>query len=170
MSMFDTSKAIWVKGTVVRYEHANPHAMLALDEKKQDGRVQRWIVEGPNLIRLQQTGIGRDFLKVGGVIEVCGFPYKDQLSSSDAGGSARPSMRAHLLVTSDGKMRLLETYGRLTDCIRPGDSAQLWLELLDRDPLARQAWCAARKSVKTSSQSSQLRVGEIDRKMADPCH
>jgi hypothetical protein len=31
--MFDLSTAIWVKGTVVRYEPVSPHAMIELEER-----------------------------------------------------------------------------------------------------------------------------------------
>ena len=72
ISAIDISTPVWVKGTVVLYEVVNPHVMIALEEKRADGQVQRWTVEGPNLGRLARYGLGADFLKAGDVIEVCG--------------------------------------------------------------------------------------------------
>jgi Family of unknown function (DUF6152) len=31
MAMFDVARPIWIRGTVVRYEAVNPHALIALD-------------------------------------------------------------------------------------------------------------------------------------------
>src|SRR5690348_16017147 len=118
IGMFDLSKSIWVKGTVVRYEAVNPHVMVELERRAQDGQLQRWIVEGPNLLRLGRMNVGPDFLKSGDVIEVCGFPFRGEIlsrvSSPDARGGARlPSLHAHMLVLSDGHMRLFGPYGKL---------------------------------------------------------
>jgi hypothetical protein len=131
ISMFDLQKSIWLKGTVVRYEPVNPHAMLTLEQKGEAGQAQRWIVEGPNLNRLQRMGVGRDFLKAGDVIEVCGFPFKEELartSSTDTRSSSRPAMHAHMLVMPDGHMRLFGPYGKLDNCIRPHDGTQSWVD------------------------------------------
>jgi hypothetical protein len=172
MSMFDLQKSIWLKGTVVRYEAINPHARLTLEQKREDGQVQRWIVEGPNLNRLQRMGVGKDFLKAGDVIEVCGFPFKKEFtpaSSADAGGSPRPAMHAHMLVMPDGHMRLFGPYGKLDNCIRPHDTTQSWVVFLNTDPLARQAWCGARTIVTVPSVAPKAFVDEINRLMANPC-
>jgi hypothetical protein len=62
MAMFDLQKSIWLKGTVVSYEPVNPHARLTLDQKTENGPLQRWLVEGPNLNRLHRMGVDKDFL------------------------------------------------------------------------------------------------------------
>ena len=51
ISMIDVSTPVWVKGTVALYEPVNPHVMIALDERTDDGQVRRWTVEGPSLTR-----------------------------------------------------------------------------------------------------------------------
>ena len=71
--MIEISTPIWVKGTVVLYEPKNPHTMIELDAKNEDGQVERWTVEGPFLGRLARYDLETDFLKAGDVIEVCGF-------------------------------------------------------------------------------------------------
>ena len=47
--------------------------MIALEEKREDGQVQQWTVEGPILARLYRMAVAPDFLKAGDVIEVCGL-------------------------------------------------------------------------------------------------
>ena len=55
ISVFELSESVWVKGTVVRYEPVSPHAMFDLEERKSDGQVQRWTIEGPIPRRLQRV-------------------------------------------------------------------------------------------------------------------
>ena len=81
LSRFDTTKAVTVKGVIVRFEHVNPHSMLFVDQKGADGQTQRWAVEGPGLFQLRRIGIGDDALKVGDVIEACGYVTKDGVES-----------------------------------------------------------------------------------------
>jgi hypothetical protein len=169
MAMFDIARPIWITGTVVRYEAVNPHARIALDEKAPDGSVHRWVVEGPNLNRLRRMNVSDDFLKAGDTIEICGFPFKGETPIPDAPGAARPAMHAHMLVLPDGKMRLFGPYGKLANCIRPNDSARLWVEFLDRDPLAREVWCRSGNDVTASSRTPREFVDEIDRMIANPC-
>jgi hypothetical protein len=171
ISMFDLQRSVWLKGTVVKYEPVNPHAMLTLEQKGEDGQVQRWIVEGPNLARLQRMGVGKDFLKTGDAIEVCGFPFKERFaltSSANMGDASRPALHAHMLVMPDGHMRLFGPYGKLDNCIRPHDTSQSWVDFLNADPLARQAWCV-RNFATTPSTAPKALVDEINRLIANPC-
>lgn len=48
-------------GIVVRFEPVNSHAIIEL-EVTEEGRARRWVVEGPNLLRLGRLGVG-DSLK-----------------------------------------------------------------------------------------------------------
>jgi hypothetical protein len=170
ISMIDISKSIWIKGTVVRYEQVNPHAFIALQERTEDGRIRRWTVEGPILARLNRMGVGKNFLKAGEVIEVCGFPLKENISfrnlSENASGSPRPFVHGHMLVMSDGQMRPWGPYGKLDNCVRPDDPAQRWLNFLNKDPIARDLWCA-RTSLPTSA--SRALVDQINRGLTKPC-
>ena len=166
MSMFDVSTPIWVQGTVVRYEHRDPHVIVTLDQKTADGEVRRLIVEGPNLLRIKRMGVGPDFLKVGDVIQICGFPFKKAFDESAA---LRPAIHAHMLVMPDGNRRLFGAYGKLDNCVREGDTADLWVEFLNTDPLARDAWCKNRNLVTVPSIAPKAVAEEVDRRMAHPC-
>src|SRR5262245_4626986 len=74
---FDTTTPVWLKGTVVRFERVNPHSRILLDQQMEDGRVQRWAVDGPGPNPLARMGIDENFLKAGDAIEVCGFVLKE---------------------------------------------------------------------------------------------
>jgi hypothetical protein len=164
-AMFDVGTAIWVKGTVVRYNAINPHAMILLEHRREDGQVQRWTVEGPDPGRLARMGIGKGFVKAGDLIEVCGFAFREQLQNR----SALPSLHGHLLVMPDGKMHSWGPYGKLENCIRPNDRVQAWLDFMNSDPMARQAWCRSRALVTVATTSSKSFTDEIERRMAAPC-
>lgn len=110
--MFDMSIHIWLKGMVIRYEPINPHALIELEVVAEDGQVRRWIVEGPRLGRLAGLDVDEDFLKVGDMIEVCGFFGKgDVLRDSRVHGK--------VLVTPDGQRWQWGPYGRLASCVDP---------------------------------------------------
>src|SRR5579884_1907196 len=73
LGAYDTTTAIHVTGTVVAFQVVNPHSRLVVDEKKKDGSVHRWIVDGPGALQLKRLNIGTDTLKPGAIVEVCGY-------------------------------------------------------------------------------------------------
>lgn len=174
ISMIEVSTPIWVKGIVIRYEPVNPHVMIVLEERKPGGQVQRWNVEGPTLQRLDRMRVSGTFLKAGDVIEVCGFAFKKggliQKMFPDADGSSLPFVHGHMLVLADGEMWLWGPYGKLDNCIRPGDRSSAWLDFLKTAPLARDGWCSGRTFVRIASVAPKEFVDEIDKSMANPCH
>lgn len=177
VSMFEISTPIWVKGTVVSYLPANPHALFALEVKTGDGQVQQWTVEGPSLNGLSRSGVPADVLKAGDVIEVCGFPYKEDVLArvSATRPVSLPFVHGHLLVMADGGMRNWGGYGRLDNCVRAGDETQRWLNFLNNDAGARQRWCGSRHTPRDSRYfpvapiAPQVLADEITRQMANPC-
>jgi hypothetical protein len=154
-----------VKGTVVRYEPRDPHVLIHLEEKTQDGQARQWTMEGPILARLARMKLPKDFLKAGDVIEVCGFAFKKQY----LGNPLLPALHAHVLVMPDGTMRPWGPYGKLDNCIRPDDSLQTWVDFVNTNPMAREYWCNRRGVVKASSVATPSFVDEIDGRMAQPC-
>ena len=81
LANFDTEKPVTVKGKVVRFEQVNPHSVIFIDAKDASGATQRWAIEGPSAFQLPRIGIAKDFLKVGDVIEVCGFATREGVTS-----------------------------------------------------------------------------------------
>ena len=173
ISMFDIGKPIWVKGTVVSFQLINPHVMVALEQKGDDGQVQRWTVEGSGLNTFTRAGHGADFMQVGDVIEVCGFTFKEEIlarnSGLDARGAVRPSVHGQMLVMADGQMRMFGGYGKLENCVRPDDSVPAWVRFVDTDGRARNAWCNSRVFANFPSLPPKAFVDEVNRLMANPC-
>jgi hypothetical protein len=170
IGMFDTSTPIWVKGTFVRMDRINPHAVITLEEKKPDGTVQRWTLEGTSAQGLRRMGIEEDFLKAGDVIEVCAFALKEQFSSRPTSPSDSGSrfVHGHLLVMPDGHMQMWGGYGTLENCVRPDDRIQSWLTFVDSR--GREAWCSGKTRASGPSVTTSKRfVEEIDSRMANPC-
>lgn len=130
LARFDTTTPTWVKGTVIRFDRISPHARIHL-EQKDGGQTHRWSVDGPAPNSFGRMGIGEDFLKVGDVVEVCGFPLKAEFDSQPAATvSANPNVSlgrafsGHLLVMPNGKRRFWSDYGVLEKCLLPGESVQ----------------------------------------------
>jgi hypothetical protein len=173
ISMFDLASPTWVKGTVLRYEPIAPHVMILLDEKKEDGSVRRLNIEGPNLGRLARIGVPDDFLRAGDTIEVCGFPFKEEIrvrnSAANSGTTTLPAFHAHLLVTPDGRMRSWGPYGKLDNCVRPNDRVQTWVDFLNADALARDLWCRSLSYVQSALLPPQAVVDEISGELEHPC-
>lgn len=169
--LIDFASPVWIAGTVVRYERVNPHTLFELDVVE-NGNVRRWTVEGPFLARLKRMGVADDLLKPGDALEVCGFPLKQGISLQSSSSDFRDRtffVHGHVLALPNGELRSWGPYGKTDNCVRPGDRAQTWVDFLNGDPLAREAWCdRARRLIPTRAESRAL-VAAIDRAMAEPC-
>jgi hypothetical protein len=166
----DASTPVWVEGTVVRYEIVNPHVMLELEETTADGHVKRWTVQGPLPRRMENRKIDTAFLRVGDDVEVCGFTPKRLLDPANPNRPRPPFIDGFLLVKPNGPMSPWGSYGKMQNCVRPGDDVQSWVRFLNESQFARFLWCnyPYRATVPTIAASSAL-VDEIDRLMAGPC-
>ena len=169
----DASTPVWVKGTVVRYQIASPHAKFEVEETTSDGQVRRWTVEGPILRRLGFGGrmdVDPSFLSEGDVVEVCGFTPKRLLDPANPNGPRPPFIDGFLLVKANGQRSPWGSYGKMQNCVRPGDDAQSWARFLDANQFAQFLWCnyPYRATVPTIAASSAL-VDEINGLIASPC-
>lgn len=70
----------------------------------------------------------------------------------------------------DGQMRHWGRYGKIENCIRPEDSTQKWLDFVNTDPMAREAWCNSRGFVWADSLPPKAFVDQVDSQMATPCN
>ena len=168
VAMFDIGKPIWVKGTVVSFEPINPHIVLALEQRTEEGQVRRWTVEGSGLNVFNRYGPRADFLQPGDVIEVCGFALKAEVAARAAppGGLSRPDLTGHVLLMPDGHLQFFGGYGKMENCIRPGDSVQQWVNFFETDRRAHQGWCGFRN---VPSVTPSAFVGEVNRLLSNPC-
>jgi hypothetical protein len=163
ISMVEIATPVWVKGTVVEFRARHPHVMIRLDVTDNDGHARKWDIEGPNLMRLERMGADQDFLNAGDVIEVCGFHLKQPWTRPDF-------IHGQVLVMPGGHMRHFGPYGKLTNCIRPADTAEKWVKFLKDDPLALPAWCNSKLYVLAASVAAPAMIESIDRQMGNPCH
>ncbi len=178
VSVIDTSAPVWVKGRVLRYRPGAPHAVLELEEQAPDGQRQRWLAEGPfpgRMARLiaQYGGSEMQYLKPGDVIEVCGFrpkaTYAVERTYADLDPDRSRFLHAELMIMPDGRLRTWGPYGKLDNCVRPGDTLAQWLAFLARDPLARELWCAGQRLEGTASVTPRSFVEDVNRMLAAPC-
>ena len=173
-SMYEQSP-IWIKGTVVRFDRINPHSIITLEDRADNGQVRRWAVEGPAQSQLDRMGIAADFPRVGDVLEFCAFPYRSEhlarFSAQDADGVPRQLIEGHVMVTPDGEKQFWDPHGLISACIgSSADSRKSWLAFLNSNARAREAWCQQRASPATqSTASSRELVEEIDRWIDKPC-
>ncbi len=125
---YDTTKAVRVKGMIVQFNLINPHSILFLEEKVPDGYPRRWAIEGPSVVQLNRSGFAKDTLKVGDVVEVCGYLPKENITWQIASPENATSMSGRLfnaesLVMPDGKRRSWGDYG-VHKCFEAGYTDQ----------------------------------------------
>jgi hypothetical protein len=96
----DFSKEVTVKGTVTEYSWGNPHVMIGLDVRTDDGKIEKWSVGGPSTTRMAANGWDKNSLRMGDVITGTGYRFAD----------GQRILRLQKIVMPDGKLMLL--YGR----------------------------------------------------------
>jgi hypothetical protein len=96
----DFSKEVTVTGTVTEYNWGNPHVMIGLDVRSEDGRIEKWSVGGPSTTRMAGNGWDKSTLKLGDVITGSGYQFAD----------GQRILRLQKVVMPGGKVMLL--YGR----------------------------------------------------------
>jgi hypothetical protein len=83
----------------------------------------------------------------------------------------RELIEGHVMVMPDGERQFWDPHGILSACIQSSDaSRKSWLDFLNSNPRAREAWCQQRGSptIQSTTSSREL-VDEIDRWMDKPC-
>ena len=96
----DFSREVTVKGTVTEYSWGNPHVMIGLEVRTDDGKMEKWSVGGPSTTRMAANGWGKESLRMGDVITGTGYRFAD----------GQRILRLQKIVMPDGKVMLL--YGR----------------------------------------------------------
>jgi hypothetical protein len=90
-------KLVTVKGPVMQFEWSNPHPMITLEVRTDDGKVEKWLVGGPAINRMEANGWNKSTVKVGDVITGTGYQFSD----------GQKIIRLERIVLPDGKeMRL----------------------------------------------------------------
>jgi hypothetical protein len=74
-----------------------------------------------------------------------------------------------MVVMPDGHRQSWGGYGKMDNCVRPGDTVETWLEFPNADPLARDLWCGGRGFVQAATLAPQELVDAIGRQIDRPC-
>jgi hypothetical protein len=94
------SQLVTVKGTVMEFAWQNPHPMITLEVRSNDGKVEKWLIGGPAINRMEANGWNKATVKPGDVITGSGYQFSD----------GQKIIRLERVMLADGKeMRL---YGR----------------------------------------------------------
>ena len=93
----NNTQLVTVKGTVMDFAWENPHPMIRLEVRTDDGKVETWMVGGPAINRMEANGWTRTTVKKGDVITGTGYQFSD----------GQKIIRLERIVMADGKeMRL----------------------------------------------------------------
>ena len=93
-------RLVTVKGTVVDFRWANPHPMITLEAQASDGRMEKWEIGGPAIIRMEANGWTKTTVRPGDVITGIGYQYAD----------GEKIIRLERVILADGKE--LRVYAR----------------------------------------------------------
>ena len=93
-------RLVTVKGTVTEINSANPHPMMTLEVRSNDGRTEKWMVGGPAINRMEANGWTKTTVKPGDMITGIGYQFAD----------GQKIVRLERVVLADGKE--LRVYGR----------------------------------------------------------
>ena len=96
----DFSREVTVKGTVTDYTWGNPHVMIGLEVRNENGTIEKWSVGGPSTSRMEGNGWHKGSLKLGDTITGSGYQFSD----------GQKIVRLQRITMPDGKTMLL--YGR----------------------------------------------------------
>ena len=76
-SAYDLKKVVTITGAVTRYQWANPHVYIYIEQTTDTGEKVEWEIEGAPPSIMRRVGLGRDSLKIGDVLSVKGYPAKN---------------------------------------------------------------------------------------------
>ncbi len=73
----DRSELVTVNGTVVEFVWENPHPMITLEVRNNDGVTEEWLIGGPALNRMEANGWTGTTVNPGDVITGIGYQFSD---------------------------------------------------------------------------------------------
>jgi len=98
---FDAKQPITLKGTITQVEWINPHAFIHLDVKKDDGTVEKWMIEAGSPNTLVRRGMTRDSIPPGTEVVVFGYRHRNGSNAANGRDVTLPDGR-RLFITSPG--------------------------------------------------------------------
>jgi uncharacterized protein DUF6152 len=98
---FDAKQPITLKGKITQVEWINPHAFIHLDVKKDDGTVEKWMIEAGSPNTLVRRGMTRDSIPAGTEVIVFGYRHRNGSNAANGRDVTLPDGR-RLFITSPG--------------------------------------------------------------------
>ena len=95
-----TSRLVTVKGTVMEFAWENPHPMITLEVRTDEGELETWLVGGPAINRMAANGWTKTTVKPSDVITGIGYQF----------ANGQKIVKLERVVLADG--RELRVYGR----------------------------------------------------------
>jgi hypothetical protein len=96
----NNSQLVTVKGKVIEFVWENPHPMITLEVQSNDGGIEKWLIGGPAVNRMEAIGWTKSTVKPGDVITGIGYQFTD----------GQKIVRLERVVLADGKE--IRVYGR----------------------------------------------------------
>jgi hypothetical protein len=96
----NNSQLVTVKGKVIEFVWENPHPMMTLEVQTNDGGIEKWLIGGPAINRMEANGWTKATVKPGDVITGIGYQFAD----------GQKIVRLERVVLADGKE--IRVYGR----------------------------------------------------------
>ena len=93
----DMSRLVTVKGTVTDFAWGNPHPMLTLEVRTTDGAIEKWLIGGPAINRMEAKGWSKTTVKPEDTITGIGYQFAD----------GQKIIRLEKVIMADGKEMLL---------------------------------------------------------------
>jgi len=94
------SQLVTVKGTVIEFMWGNPHPMITIEVRTNDGGTEKWLIGGPAINRMEANGWTKTTVKPGDVITGIGYQF----------GDGQKIVRLEKALLADGKE--IRVYGR----------------------------------------------------------
>jgi len=73
----DRSELVTVNGTVLDFAWGNPHPMITLQVRNNDGVTEEWMIGGPALNRMEANGWTSTTVNPGDIITGIGYRFSD---------------------------------------------------------------------------------------------
>lgn len=85
---YDLKKTVTLTGTATSFDWANPHCLLHLDVKDDNGKIERWTLEMTSPNTLTRKGWRRDSIQPGDQVTVDTHPAKNGIPLGISSGSS----------------------------------------------------------------------------------
>jgi uncharacterized protein DUF6152 len=76
-SVYDQDHLTVITGTVSQFEFVNPHQLIHIDVKDDQGKVVQWVALGGAPNQMRRIGWNSESVKIGEQLTITGFQFRD---------------------------------------------------------------------------------------------